>query len=144
MKRLSALYSFAALEFLRYFTLAWALERLLAVVPPQLLRFVAAPNLLFGVAFLFLALDPSRYEVYRPLVVVGKSVAVFAAVVTIPNLLGLDGQSLQADFMVLAGLALIAVWDIVSSVLLLLLKLPSKPAAVGTEVPGAVEVVEVD
>ena len=144
MKRLSSFYAFAGFEILRYFTLAWALGELLPRFPPQILRFVAAPNLMFGVAFFFLAMDPVRYGVYRPLILVGKAVAVFAALVAAPRLAGLDGEMMRVSLSVLSGLALVVLWDVSSALVLLLRRFPAAEMAVNPEASTAPEVVEVD
>ena len=47
---------------------------------PRLFRYAAAPQLLFSAAFFFLWLDYGRYGSYRPLVAVGKLVALVAIV----------------------------------------------------------------
>jgi len=39
---------------------------------PRLLRYVAAPQLLFAAGFFFLWLDAERYHRYRPLLLIGK------------------------------------------------------------------------
>ena len=115
MKRISPFYAFAGFEILRYFTLAWILELMLASTSPQILRFLAAPNLMFGAAFFFLALDSARYGVYRPLILVGKAAAIFAALVAAPGLLVMAGQSRQAGLSILVGLAFVVIWDIVAT-----------------------------
>lgn len=144
MKRLSPFYAFAGFEILRYFTLAWALGELMSRFPPQILRFVAAPNLIFGVAFFFLAMDPVRYGVYRPLILVGKAVSVFAALVAAPRLAGLDGELMRVSLSVLSGLALVVLWDVSSALVLLLRRFPAAEMAVNPEPSTAPEVVEVD
>ena len=112
--------------------------------PPQILRFVAAPNLVFSVAFFFLAMDPVRYGVYRPLILVGKAVAVFAALIAVPRLLGLDRESFRATLPVVAGFALIAVWDVCSALVLLFRGSSGTGVAGNPEVSTGPEVVEVD
>ena len=144
MKRLSPFHAFAGFEILRYFTLAWALGELFSRFPPQILRFVAAPNLMFGVAFLFLAMDPVRYEVYRPLLLVGKAVAVFAALVAAPTLIGLGGELIRVRLSVLAGLGLVVVWDVSSALVLVLRRLPAAEMAGNPDTSTSPEVVEVD
>jgi hypothetical protein len=144
MKRLSPFYAFAGFEVLRYFTLAWILGELMTGFPPQLLRFAVAPNLLLGVAFFFLAMDPARYRVYRPLILVGKAVAVFSALVAAPRLAGIGGQTIRISLPVLAGLILVVVWDVVSALALLFREFPVVDVADNTETSTGPEVVEVD
>jgi hypothetical protein len=144
MKRLSPFYACAGFEILRYFTLSWALGQLFSRFPPQILRFVAAPNLLFGVAFFFLAMDPVRYGVYRPLILAGKAVAVFAALVSVPRLAGLDGERMRVSLSVLAALALVVVWDISSALVLLLRNFPVAEIVDNSTASTEPEVVEVD
>ena len=42
----------------------------------SLLRYAAAPQLLFAAGFFFMWLDPARYGAYRPLLLVGKAACV--------------------------------------------------------------------
>jgi hypothetical protein len=128
MKRISPFYAFAGFEVLRYFTLAWILEELLSGYPPQILRFMVAPNLMFSAAFFFLAMDPVRYRSYRPLMLVGKAVAVFAALVAAASLVGIGGLSLQSGTPVLVGLGLVVLWDIMAALVLLFRRVPDLPA----------------
>jgi hypothetical protein len=144
MKRISPFYAFAGFEVLRYFALAWILEALLSGYPPPVLRFMAAPNLMFGAAFFFLAMDPVRYGSYRPLMLVGKAVAVFAALVAAPGLFGLGGVSLQPGRTVLAGIGLVVLWDIMAALVLLFHRVPEAQPDASRELPAEPEVVEVE
>lgn len=144
MKRLSPFYAFAGFEILRYFILAWILDELLSGIPPQILRFVVAPNLVFGVAFFFLAMDAVRYGVYRPLILVGKGVLVFAALIAAPGLAGMGGDTLRFSLPVLVGLALVVMWDVLSALVLLFRGLPETGMAGNQETMAGPEVVEVD
>ena len=144
MKRSSPFYAFAGFEILRYFTLAWILGELLSGFPPQLLRFVAAPNLIFGAAFFFLAMDTARYGVYRPLILVGKAASVFAALVAVPRLTGLAGPGMRLSLPILAGFALVAVWDVASALVLLFHRSPDTDMTGLPEPSPGPEVVEVD
>jgi hypothetical protein len=144
MKRISPFYAFAGFEILRYFALAWVLEELLTGHPPQVLRFMAAPNLMFGAAFFFLAMDPLRYGSYRPLVLVGKAASVFSALVATPLLFGIGGEMLQVDVSVLVGLALVALWDIMTVLVLLFRRFPVARKEGILETVTEPEVVEVE
>jgi hypothetical protein len=144
MKRISPFYAFAGFEILRYFALAWILEELLSGYPPQILRFMAAPHLMFGAAFFFLAVDPLRYGAYRPLMIVGKAVVVFAALVAAPRLIGIGGEALQSGPSVLGGLALVVLWDIMAAMVLLFRRFPVSPGNGKPELPAEPEVVEVE
>ena len=144
MKRISPFYAFAGFEVLRYFTLAWILEEILSGYPPQILRFMAAPNLMFGAAFFFLAMDPARYGSYQPLLLVGKAVTVFAALVAAPLLAGIGGESLQPGTSVLAGLGFVVLWDLIAALVLLFHKFPVERLDGKRDVPVGHDVVEVE
>jgi len=144
MKRLSPFYAFAGIELLRYFTLAWVLDGLMSGYPPQILRFAAAPNLMFGAAFFFLAMDPGRYGVYRPLILLGKAVTVFAALVAVPRLAGLGGLPMRIDLPSIAGLAFVVAWDVCSALVLLFREFPVAGEACNQAPPAGPEAVEVD
>ncbi len=144
MKRISPFYAFAGFEILRYFTLAWILEELLSAYPPQILRFMAAPNLMFGAAFFFLAMDPVRYGSYRPLMLVGKAATVFAALVAAPRLVGMVGEPLQSGPSVLGALALVVLWDIMATLVLLFRRFPLSRQDYNQELLAEPEVVEVE
>ena len=144
MKQISPFYAFAGIEILRYFALAWILEKLLSGYPPQILRFMAAPNLMFGAAFFFLAMDPARYGSYQPLILIGKVAAVFAALVAAPRLAGIGGELMQSGLSVLAGLALVLLWDIMAALVLLFRQFPVPRMDGNPETPAKTEVGEVD
>lgn len=112
--------------------------------PTQILRFTAAPNLMFGAAFFFLAKDPVRYGSYRPLVLVGKAAAVFAALVAAPRLMGIGGEPMQPGVPVLIGLALVVLWDIMAALVLLFRQFPLARMDANQEAPAEPEVVEVE
>jgi hypothetical protein len=105
---------------------------------------MAAPNLMFGAAFFFLSMDTVRYGSYRPLMLTGKAVAVFAALVAAPGLFGIGGVSLQPDMTVLAGLGLVVLWDIMAALVLLFYRVPETRADASRELPAEPEVVEVE
>jgi len=66
-------------RFLAIVFLAFDLDVLFGPSASGLLRYAAAPQLLFAAGFFFLWLDPGRYDAYRPLLIVGKlaSIACF-------------------------------------------------------------------
>lgn len=120
MRRIPLFFVFSGLELARYFTLVKITEGIVGVnaYAPQVLRLVAAPNVLFVVAFIFLGIDPVRYESYRPLLIVGKLLTLFSAAMVLPRMIGLDSameSEILATYLVLA----VAVWDVASSVFLL-------------------------
>ncbi len=122
MRRTPHYFAFAGLELARYFVLINAVGYFATTTPSasQALRIVAAPNTLSAVAFLFLGLDSKRYEVYKPLLVVGKMVALFSGIIALPKLIGnASASSLVATYSILG----IAIWDAVTA---MLLSLPDK------------------
>jgi hypothetical protein len=75
--RRKAVHLFAAiaesLRFLAIAFLAYSVGALFDSSVSSLLRYAAAPQLLFAAGFFFLWLDPERYATYRPLLMVGKA-----------------------------------------------------------------------
>jgi hypothetical protein len=71
-----AVHFFAAiaesLRFLAVVFLAFSVGALLDPSVSNLLRYAAAPQLLFAAGFFFMWLDPARYSSYRPLLAIGK------------------------------------------------------------------------
>jgi hypothetical protein len=66
----------AIAESLRFFAvvfLAFSVGALLDSSVANLLRYAAAPQLLFAAGFFFMWLDPARYSSYRPLLLIGKA-----------------------------------------------------------------------
>jgi hypothetical protein len=113
MRRTPFFFAFAGIELVRYFALAYVAGPFsgLSQSAPHLLRLITIPNLLYAVAFFFLALDRDRYEPYRPLLVIGKVVSIFSATLSIPVVIGTisSGSSAGAsDWVIIA----VAVWDI--------------------------------
>jgi hypothetical protein len=97
------------LRFLAIFFLADSLGVLrMGVGVPALFRYAAAPQLLFAAALFFLWYDYERYEVYRPLLVAGKSVSLF---VLLPLALRIVGSGLgeTSDFILLGFAAFVDV-----------------------------------
>jgi len=80
-----------SLRFLAVVFLAFDLGALLSPSVSSLLRYAAAPQLLFAAGFFFLWLDPRRYGAYRPLLIIGKAASAVcflplaAALVRDPN-----------------------------------------------------------
>jgi len=136
MRRTPHYFACAGLELARYFALVYAAGSFAAATPsaPQVLRIVAAPNALFAVAFLFLGIDAERYAAYRPLLAVGKAVALFSGIIALPRLLGLGGDTSSTASITYTVVG-VAVWDAAASALLVF---PRKTRAV-TPAPAATE-----
>jgi hypothetical protein len=60
-------------RFLAVVFLAFSVGALLDPSVSDLLRYAAAPQLLFAAGFFFMWLDPARYSSYRPLLAIGKA-----------------------------------------------------------------------
>jgi len=141
MRRTPLFFAFAGLELVRYLLLALTAQPFAAALPlaHQMLRLVAAPNLLFAVGFFFMGLDARRYADYRPLLVVGKAVALFASVIALPRLFGSDATSSYS----LARIVIpaIALWDAIATTVLLLWRPATQPAVEPTQTePERIEV----
>jgi hypothetical protein len=125
MRRTPLFFAFAGLELIRYFTLVNVAGPFSApsVAASQILRLLAAPNILFAAAFFFLAIDRERYAVYQPLLILGKAVSLFSAAFTIPGMLGTLFSGASAGF---TGWAVIPImgWDLAAALVLLLWKTP--------------------
>lgn len=119
MRRTSQYFACASLEFARYFVLVYAVGSFAAASPSasQLLRVATAPNALFAVAFLFLGLNPDKYAVYRPLLLLGKATALFSGIIALPRLLGLGSGAVTPTNAAYAMVGVVA-WDAVSSAVL--------------------------
>jgi hypothetical protein len=61
-----------SLRFIAVVFLAFSVGALMDTSVSGLLRYAAAPQLLFAAGFFFMWLDPARYSSYRPLLAVGK------------------------------------------------------------------------
>lgn len=96
---------------------------------PALLRYAAAPQLLFAAGLFFLWYDPERYGAYRPLLLVGKAIGLL---VLAPFAFRLVASGL-AEIRDFALIGLIALVD-----LLVLLLLALRPRA-ARAVPAAEE-----
>ncbi len=143
MRRTPLYFAGAGLELARYFALVYAVGPFAAgwSSGQQILRLTAAPNTLFAVMFLFLGIDSNRYEAYRPLLAVGKAVALFSGIIALPRLFGFGGSAASdstTKYVILA----IAVWDTVSSAMLAVpnRKRPLPPATAAANEPERVEI----
>jgi len=110
MRRSPLCFAFAGLELARFFILASVAARLASVQPgaPQILRLVAAPNVLFALGFLFLGLDARRYASYRPLLAVGKAVALLSSAIAAPRLIAAVATTGDLSASMLLG---VGAWD---------------------------------
>ncbi|HUW69695.1 MAG TPA: hypothetical protein VMX33_05630 [bacterium] len=141
MRRTPLFFAFAGLELVRYLTLAFAAQPFAVSLPlaQQMLRLVAAPNLLFAVGFFFMGLDARRYGDYRPLLIVGKAVALFSSLIALPRLFGGDATSSYR----LARIVIpaIALWDATATAVLLLRHPATQPAVESAQTePERIEV----
>ena len=78
-----------SLRFLAVVFLAFSVGALLDPSASNLLRYAAAPQLLFAAGFFFMWLDPERYSPFRPLLALGK---IAGAVCFLPLALALAGD----------------------------------------------------
>lgn len=142
MRRTYLFFALAGLELARYLLLAFAAQPFAAPLPQaqQMLRLLAAPNLLFAVGFFFIGIDERRYGGYRPLLVVGKAVALFSGLLALPRLFG--GGAVSGFALARACVPGIALWD-AAVMALLLVRRPEKPKAVEPAQPEP-ERIEVD
>lgn len=125
MKRIPLYFVFTGIELVRYFLLTYMAGPLpaSAASSAQILRLLAAPNILFAAAFFFLAVDRERYAVYQPLLIVGKAAAVFSASLALPGILGRMYSGAPDGFSSWA-LVPVLLWDITAALVLLLGKSP--------------------
>ncbi len=128
MRRTPLFFAFAGVELVRYLLLALTAQPFAAALPlaHQLLRLVSAPNLLFAVGFLFMGLDARRYADYRPLLAVGKAVALFSSLMALPRLFG--GDSAPSYTLARFVIPAIALWDAIATATLLLQRSATPPA----------------
>lgn len=122
MRRTPLFFICAGLELARYFTLISAVEPLLATSTPQVIRLIAAPNILFAVAFFFLGLDAKAYSAYRPLLLVGKALALLSGGVSLVRLFG-DSFTSSSGMTSAIIMVCILAWDIAAAALLAFLPL---------------------
>ena len=96
-------------EILRFFALIMLAQSLGlfrgASGAARLMRYAAAPQLLFPAAFFFLWLDRERYKAYRPLLILGKIVSL-AALLSVAVLVG-DFLRAEPDMMPNPGAAIL-------------------------------------
>jgi len=120
----------------------------------SLLRYAAAPQLLFAAGFFFMWLDPERYSSYRPLLAVGKLALVVCFLPLAASLLrdpNATGSTLGVPFLGIYLAVAVAVVDVASLCILALggghaasasaEKGPSAPVKPG-QGPGDIEQVE--
>jgi hypothetical protein len=105
----------------------------------SLLRYAAAPQLLFAAGFFFLWLDAPRYREYRPLLLIGKAACVVCLFPLAVSLVG-DPKTVALAFgLPFMGIALaffVAMVDIASLAVLVGVKLPERPAEAPSASPG--------
>jgi hypothetical protein len=139
--RRKAVHLIAAIaESLRFFAiafLAYSIGALGSSSVSSMLRYAAAPQILFAAGFFFLWLDPARYGSYRPLLLLGKAASLVcflplgAAVAADPASRGISlGVPALGFWLAL----LIAMVDILSLSVLLLAK--NEDASIGQPVPS--------
>jgi hypothetical protein len=141
--RRKAVHLIAAIaESLRFFAiafLAFSVGALFDSSVSSLLRYAAAPQLLFAVGFFFMWLDRDRYASYRPLLAVGK-LASAACYIPLASALVRDPWAAAACFGVRGlGLSLalfVAAVDIASLSVLLLARDSLRPAGLAGAEPS--------
>jgi hypothetical protein len=107
MRRKAVHIAAAIAESLRFFAiafLAFDVGSPLNAGISSLLRYAAAPQLLFAAGFFFLWLDPPRYGAYRPLLLVGKAASAVCFIPLAASLLR-DPRSLALGWAFLIGAA---------------------------------------
>jgi hypothetical protein len=86
-----------SLRFLSVVFLAFDVGALLNPSVSSLLRYAAAPQLLFAAGFFFLWLDQRRYAAYRPLLLIGKAASLLSFLPLAPALMR-DPQASASSF----------------------------------------------
>lgn len=139
-----------SLRFVAVVFLAFSVGAIVDASVSNLLRYAAAPQLLFAAGFFFMWLDPPRYSSYRPLLAIGKAAGVVCflplagAVMRDPNA---TGSTFGIAFLGIYLAFFIAAVDIASLCVLALGGGPSAqnalktPASVGQS-PDDIEQVE--
>lgn len=113
-------------------------------MPPQMMRFAVAPHLCFPVAFIFMAIDYQKYQPYRHLLLIGKMLAIFTAILVLPQLVRLVMAGSWSTGPGSMGIFLaIVIWDAIMALLLLLSKDRTPSVQPSATVPEA-ETVEVN
>lgn len=127
----------AIAESLRFFAiafLAYSVGALGTASVSSLLRYAAAPQVLFALGFFFLWLEPERCASYRPLLIVGKAAGLLCYL-PLGSALAVDpaarGISLGRPALGLGLALLIAAADMLSLTVLFLTKAP-EPSGPGT------------
>jgi hypothetical protein len=149
MRRKAVLLVAAVAESLRFLALAFLAFDVGALLDPSassLLRYAAAPQLLFAAGFFFMWLDHPRYSEFRPLLLIGKA-ACLVCFLPLASTLARDPRAAQAVLGVRGlGLALaffIAAADIFGLTVLALVgrpsPLPAEPGAIEASAPAAVQ-----
>ncbi len=125
MRRTPLFFAFAGFELIRYFTLVNVARPFSApsLAAAQILRLLAAPNIIFAAAFFFLAIDRGRYSAYQPLLILGKAVSAFSAVFALPAILGKLFSGASGGFATWSIIPVL-VWDLATALVLLLWKHP--------------------
>jgi hypothetical protein len=131
-----------SLRFIAIAFLAFDLGLLLNPSVSSLLRYAAAPQLLFAAGFFFLWLDPSRYGSYRPLLLIGK-VASVACLLPLARSVAIapGAASFGLPFLAIALIFFIGAVDIASISILALAK-PEQPHSVPGQGVDDIERVE--
>jgi hypothetical protein len=127
-----------SLRFVAVLFLAYDLGALLNPTVSSLIRYAAAPQLLFAAGFFFLWLDPPRYRSYRPLLAIGKAASA-ACFLPLAAALARDPKAAAIAFgLPFMGMALaffIAAVDIACLSVLILLR-PDAEFGAGPPAPG--------
>ncbi len=126
-----------SIRFLAIVFLAFDLGALQSASVSGLLRYAAAPQLLFAAGFFFLWLDPERYGSYRPLLTIGKLaslVCCFPLAVALVREPKAAGISLGIPLLGLFLTSYLVLDDIASLAVLFLAR--QLPAARGSSSPG--------
>ena len=144
------MYPIAAAELARYFFLSRAALSLAGdALAPQDLRILLSPNLLLVAAFFFMALDPEKYSVFKPLALMARLLTLFGLAVGIPSMVSRLGQVQGGAPAVLLAFGGIAAWDALSAAALLFLYPTVRRQGMDSVSPGVdpgsvIETVEVE
>jgi len=132
MKRHLILLPCAALEVLRYMLLLMKLPQILGdsinSATPFLLRLLAAPNLLFPAMLVLLWLDEGRYASFKPLMLLGKAISFFAAILFLARLLGTRTGAQSADLKIILAILACMLVDMFIVIILITMR-PAKETA---------------
>jgi hypothetical protein len=131
MKRNHLLLVGMGLELARHALLVAKIPQLLAgsgsSPAPQVLRLLSSPNLLFPIALFFLWRNAVKYETYRPLLLAGKALTLFASFMLLPAVLGIGVRSKPAEFSIILAFAFCVLVDAFSMAILVTMR-KSEPA----------------